>query len=71
MKADIDPLALLHKELETSTQKELAERIGITPQYLNDILQQHRRVSGKALDYLGLEEVITYRRKNGRQYGEK
>jgi len=61
----IDPLKLLQKELETCSQKDLAKRIGISQQYLNDMLKRHRRVYGKALDYLGLEEVTTYRRKNG------
>jgi Helix-turn-helix len=59
----IDPLELLKKELETQTQTELAKRIGISPQYLSDMLRRHRRVYGKALDYLGIEEVVTYRRK--------
>lgn len=59
----IDPLKLLQKELETCSQKELAKRIGISQQYLNDMLHRHRRVYGKALDYLGLEEITIYRRK--------
>lgn len=57
----IDPLELLRNELEHMTQKELAKRIGISPAYLNDMLKRHRRVYGKALDYLNLEEVVTYR----------
>lgn len=64
MQRPIDPLELLHKELERCTQKELAKRIGISPAYLNDMLHRHRRVYGKALDFLGLEEVVTYRKKS-------
>lgn len=64
MSKPIDPLELLQKELERCTQTELAKRIGISTSYLNDMLQRHRRVYGKALDYLGLEEVVTYRKKS-------
>lgn len=67
----IDPLELLRKELERCTQTELAKRIGISISYLNDMLVRHRRVYGKALDYLGLEQVVTYRRKPDNQTGGK
>jgi transcriptional regulator with XRE-family HTH domain len=43
------------------TQRQLAQEIGVSPQFLNDILHGKRVPSGKVLDYLGFERVVLYR----------
>jgi hypothetical protein len=43
------------------TQLSLAAAIGISAQYLNDILHGHREPCEKCLQYLGLEKVVVYR----------
>lgn len=44
-----------------STQKALAQKIGISPQYLADILDGRRAPGKKVLTFLGYEKVICYR----------
>lgn len=43
------------------TQLSLAAAIGISAQYLNDILHGNREPCEKCLAYLGLEKVVVYR----------
>lgn len=42
-------------------QLTLAKAIGISPQYLNDILHGNREPCDKCLQWLGLEKVVVYR----------
>lgn len=58
-------MKLLAKELESITQKELAARIGVSPQMVNDMLHRNRSLNQKMLDYLGIERVVIYRRRSG------
>lgn len=58
-----DPLQMLNAQLKKSTQRDLAKRIGISPQYLSEILNRGKPPPEKVLDYLGLEEIIVYRPK--------
>jgi transcriptional regulator with XRE-family HTH domain len=44
-----------------STHKALANKIGISPQYLHDILRGNRKPGRKVLAYLKLEAVTGYR----------
>ena len=44
------------------TQKALAEKIGISPAFLNDILREKRDPQGKVLSFLKLDRVVVYRR---------
>jgi transcriptional regulator with XRE-family HTH domain len=59
----LDPIEVLRKRLGDGTQRELAGVLGISPQYLNDILSGHREPGPKLLEGLGLERIVTYRRK--------
>jgi hypothetical protein len=45
----------------------LARRIGVTQQLISAVLTGTREPRGKILDALGLEVVVTYRRKNPKQ----
>lgn len=57
--------ALAREVSEYKTAQSAAADIGISPQYLNDLLKGSRPVAGceKALAWLGLERVTTFRRK--------
>lgn len=44
---------------DLGTQKAAAQHLGISPQYLNDILDR-RRSGHKVLERLGLRRVVTY-----------
>lgn len=54
---------LTGKVVEAHSQKALAEKIQVTPSFLNDVLMGKRNPTGKILDYLGLEKVTIYRKK--------
>lgn len=43
------------------SQKALAVRLGVSVQYLNDVLRGRREVGPAVLAGLGLEKVVTYR----------
>jgi transcriptional regulator with XRE-family HTH domain len=58
----IDPIRMLRESLNGS-QAEMAEKIGVSPQYLSDVLNEKRGPGDKILAYLGLEKVITYRKR--------
>lgn len=44
-----------------ATQSEAAGFIGISPQYLSDMLAGKRAIGEKVLQWLGLERVVIYR----------
>lgn len=61
-------LANVYEELQClandiSTHKALAEKIGISPQYLHDILARKRLPGKKVLAFLKLEPALVYRDK--------
>ena len=45
------------------TQKALAEQLGVSPAYLSDVLNGRKDPGDAILEPLGLERVVTYRRK--------
>lgn len=45
------------------TQRELASDIGVSPQFLSDVLRGKREPSGAILEFLSLERIVTYVRK--------
>lgn len=55
-----DVVRLLLRECDKSSQKKLAEQIGISPQYLSDILKGRREVSESVAEKLGFERVVTF-----------
>ena len=52
-------IRLKHLVAETS-QKELAVKLGISPQYLNDIISYRRSAGKKACQGLGLRKMTVY-----------
>ena len=59
-----NPVLELRKMLRGSTQKNVADMLGISPQYLCDVVQGRREPGPKILDALHLERLVIYRRKN-------
>ena len=59
LKTVVEELRLLADSM--STHKALAEKIGISPQYLHDILSGHRAPGIKVLVFLKLEAITVYR----------
>lgn len=54
---------ILRKACEAAgTQKAWAEANGVSPQYVNDVLQGFREPGEAILSALGIEKVTTYRR---------
>jgi hypothetical protein len=62
----MDPLSELQTRVEDSSQAAVAKELGISPQYLNDVLQKRRLIGKKILEALGLERSIVYVRANGK-----
>lgn len=58
-----NPLKMLRDQLKTTTQSTLAASIGISPQFLSQILNGERNPSDAVLNFLGLEKVVRYRPK--------
>jgi transcriptional regulator with XRE-family HTH domain len=64
----IDPITELKKEIQRArvTQNEFARQLGISPQFLSDILKGNRSPGTAVLERLGLEKRVIYRRiRNG------
>jgi hypothetical protein len=62
MTAD-EVVALMRQRQGKMTQREFASRLGITPQFLNDIYLRKRDPGEKALATLALERIVLYRSK--------
>ena len=45
---------------EAGSQKEAARQLGISPQFLGDVLKGRRKLSRKILDALGYEMIPRY-----------
>lgn len=52
------------------SQVELANKLEVSPAYLNDVLRKNRFPGPKILDMLGMEKVVLYRYKDGRSWNE-
>lgn len=64
----MDPVTELEKMVARGTTKaDIAREIGVTPQFIGQVMARDCAPGRKVLDFLGLEELIettkTYRRK--------
>lgn len=41
-------------------QRAFAQRIGVTPSYINDVVNKRRLMSDRILAAIGIERVVTY-----------
>lgn len=53
-------LSDLKQMLEVNSQKDLAKRLRLTPQYINDVLHKRRPVSAEMAKKLGYKRVIVF-----------
>ena len=53
-------IQLLRDEQGEESQREFAGRIGISPQYLNDVLQGNREPGEGLLRPMGVKKVVSY-----------
>lgn len=59
----MNPTNLLRKMCAKRPQVAVAAELGVSPQYLNDVLNERRDPGDSILAPLGLERVVTYRRR--------
>ena len=52
----------LRSEIGASSQKEVAKRLRLTPQYVNDVLHKRRPISAELAKKLGYKRVIVFER---------
>jgi len=57
-------VALLKKQAQEVPQNLLAKQLGVSPQYLGDILRGDRLPGKKILDGMGYERIVLYRPKS-------
>ncbi len=55
-------LSDLKQMLEVNSQKDLAKRLRLTPQYVNDVLHKRRPISAELAKKLGYKRVIVFER---------
>jgi len=58
-------LKRLRRRCDEETQAVVAAQIGISQQYLSDILAGRRKIGPTVLDALGVERRVTYQPTNG------
>jgi len=56
-----DVLRRLHRLIGDGTQKAAAEKLGVSQQYLSDVLNEAREPGPLILSGLGIERVVIYR----------
>ena len=60
----LEVLQLIQDEArKAGTQAALADKMGVSPAYLSDILRLRRPLSDRVLEYFGIERDIVYRKK--------
>jgi len=59
----LDPIEMLRQRCAGKAQSAVADEMGISPQYLSDVISRRRKPGQKVLKALGLERQVTYRRK--------
>ncbi len=59
----INPIDELLKLTKVKTQRQVADDLGVSAQYLTDVLKGRRAPGKKILDGLGLERLIIYRKR--------
>jgi hypothetical protein len=71
--ANIDPVAELEKRLATDAYRwnraKLAREIGVSRQYLYQVLNKEVPPSEKVLGFLGLQEKVIYQRQSSTLVG--
>jgi transcriptional regulator with XRE-family HTH domain len=58
-----DVLSELKRRQGDGSQKALAERIGVSPQYLVDVIKKRREPGPKILKALGIVKTVTFNKR--------
>jgi len=61
------PIDELQRLLQSDTQSNVAEQLGISAQYLSDVLHKRRAPGKKILAALGLKRSVVYEKVNGKR----
>lgn len=59
----MNPQQAILKRLKTMSQKSLANELGVSEAYLSDVINGRRDAGDKLLKPLGIERVVTYKRR--------
>jgi len=57
-------IEMLRTNVKIDSQKDVASRLGISPQYLNHILHHRRSIGKKVSGALGLKRIVMYSEAN-------
>jgi DNA-binding XRE family transcriptional regulator len=60
-----NPIEELRRLTVESTQAEVAKNLGISTQYLNDVIKERRLPGKKILAALGLTKTVSYQKNEG------
>jgi plasmid maintenance system antidote protein VapI len=55
-------LAILWNKLGFMTQKELAEKYGVSTAFLNDVVHGRRKITAKFAESMGYQRIVVYER---------
>jgi len=55
-----DMWKILNAAVVISSQKTVAKNLGVSPQYLSDVLKKRRPIAGKLLKAMGYEQVTYF-----------
>lgn len=55
-----DLVALVREEVNLSAQNKTAERIGVSPQYINDLIRGRREPSQKIASAFGYKRIVVF-----------
>lgn len=67
----MDPLKTLRAKVAASTQSAVARELGVSRQYIQQVIDSERPLSDGLLERLGYERVTTYRRRKDAQNGSQ
>jgi|JI10StandDraft_1071094.scaffolds.fasta_scaffold263060_2 hypothetical protein len=59
----MNPTEVIRSRLKTSTLSRLAGELGVSISYLNDVAKGRKEAGKLILDAIGVEKVVTYRKK--------
>lgn len=60
----VDPIAILRERCNKSSQKAVAVELGVSQQYLSDVLCGRKEPGDSILAPMGLERVVSYRKRS-------
>lgn len=60
---EADVRRILHMAIEKQTQASLADHIGVSRSFLNEVVRGSRPPTGKIIDFLNLERHVIYTKK--------